>query len=446
MSIDWQDRYDRVIHQSGFFVRHRSTRFIHAFFFRGSLTRALFRWLTFEQFVRRGRKLAVPDASQSPSHQQEWLTLWEQTEESGLPIPSVLWLWTLVSAFFGMAAMLGLLSMSHVAGVNIWAALLLFAALPLLMVGVSLVGMFLPMRGLSGHPVMSLLVNKLGLHPFRSRFVLLIPWLQWQLQRGGLAFMVSALLTFFVFATFQDVRFVWSSTFIEQNDTMQQMLAVLAWPWHGWLDAPDAATVAQARFRAGFSLGGTGDQDGLWPFVVMAMLVYGLLPRLMLSVVCRFRLRQRLSREISRSSLPEQFFTIQQHAISRAALSDTPDDDVLAIVIRDPQTQCLVGWRMPANEPDLVWNLGLKSWQDDEQWLTSFDGFSSKPVVLVTELWQTPMGELSDCISILQRRGIAVVLMLTRRERPSDRADAQERSWRYFAQKNQIEVVGEASL
>ena len=425
-------------------MQSQTHRSIRQFFFRGSLTRALFRWLHFEQYVRGGRKLSVPSSDPHPTQHQDWLALWENQESTQTPMSSWLLVWTLGSAFFGAAAMLGLLSASHVAGVNIWAALLMFAALPLLLVGMSAAGALLPIRGLTGHPVMAMVFRKMGLQSFRSAVRLLIPWLQWQLQRGGIAFMISALITFFVFATFQDVRFVWSSTFIESSATMHRMLSILAWPWHWWLAPPDMGAVELARFRTGVSLDASVNDAGLWPFVVTCMVVYGLLPRLLIAVLFRFRFRQRLSREISRSSLPDQFFTIQQHAISRAALSDLPEDDVLAEVKRDPQTQRLVGWRMPSTTVGLDWNLGVGRWQDDEQWLKDTEFQDARPVLILIELWQAPMGELSDCLVAMQQRGAQVILMLTGRSSASDRADAQERSWRYFAQKNQVELVWEA--
>lgn len=422
-----------------------SYRSISSFFLRGSLTRALFRWLTFEQFVRSARKLSITDASSEPEQQVDWLRIWEAQVTLERPLRTGPLLWSLVSAFFGLATMVGVLSASHAYGVNIWAMLLVFVAMPLLLVMISLVWLFRPIRGLSGHPLMAMMVKKIAVQPLGSSTRLMVPWLQWQFQRGGIAFMVSALITFFVFATFQDVRFVWSSTFIENSTTMHRLLSAIAWPWHWWMAVPDLSVVEASRFRTGVTLAEPNTDNSLWPFVVTCMVVYGLLPRLLLSGVYRVRLRLLLRRELKHSSLPEQFFTIQQHAVSRAALIDQPDDDVLRLLARDAQTHRLLGWRQPSSESSLEKNLGIGRWSDDEQWLQQAQFGPSRPVLLLIDFWQTPVGELSDCIAIVQSAGAQVTLMLTGYDDRQPRADAQVRSWHYFAQKNQVSLVQEAT-
>lgn len=120
-------------------------------------------------------------------------------------------------------------------------------------------------------------------------------------QIFAIAFHVGAILTALWVVTFSDVVFAWGTTLEIQPETYHAILHTLARPWGSLFPSavPSIELVALSRY---FQLGGAfgGWQEGLgdpvflgswWSFVLLAMTVYGLLPRLALYALAEVRLR-----------------------------------------------------------------------------------------------------------------------------------------------------------
>lgn len=113
-------------------------------------------------------------------------------------------------------------------------------------------------------------------------------------QLGAVAFNVGALLTFFAAVALTDLAFAWSTTLRIGAEGLHRFCEALALPWRAWL--PEAVPTvdlihATQYFRLDAAYvnapAGTRVQDaaaagGWWPFLLMCVLVYGLLPRLVL--------------------------------------------------------------------------------------------------------------------------------------------------------------------
>ncbi|MDH3726377.1 MAG: DUF2868 domain-containing protein [Myxococcales bacterium] len=114
------------------------------------------------------------------------------------------------------------------------------------------------------------------------------------MQVGAVAFNVGALATFIAAVSFTDLAFAWSTTLQVGAESIQRFCEVLAAPWRPWL--PDAVPTldlvhATQYFRldsayvnapAGARVQNPAVAGGWWPFLLMCLLVYGLLPRLVL--------------------------------------------------------------------------------------------------------------------------------------------------------------------
>ncbi|MEM1212829.1 MAG: DUF2868 domain-containing protein [Planctomycetota bacterium] len=99
-------------------------------------------------------------------------------------------------------------------------------------------------------------------------------------QTLGTAFHAAALVGFLQLVLFTDLAFGWATTLGVGPEAFRQVVAWVALPW-GWLGfaEPQWTLVQQSRFFRGQSF----DADGLqawWPFVLMVMLVYGIVPRI----------------------------------------------------------------------------------------------------------------------------------------------------------------------
>lgn len=122
---------------------------------------------------------------------------------------------------------------------------------------------------------------------------LLLCWSQWL----ALGFSAGALVTAFALVLFTDIAFGWATTLAVDPVRIAALVQGLATPWAALApDAvPDAALVESSRyFRLAFAGAARPDPAALgrwWPFVVLCMLCYGVLPRLATLALARWRLR-----------------------------------------------------------------------------------------------------------------------------------------------------------
>jgi hypothetical protein len=172
--------------------------------------------------------------------------------------------------------------------------------------------------------------------------------------------------------------------------------------------------------------------------LVMAIVVYGILPRLLLTWFLRQRLVTHLRASIEHSGDIEQFIVAQTHQASHnPILSD--DDYMSPITVNIDQVGIdLITWQQADFDKTIVKNLGNADWLADEQWLASADSQRAKPVFVLVDPMQTPTGELADCINLLQLHNDSVELVLYGQQAEGSRYHSQLKSWQYFAKQHDI--------
>jgi hypothetical protein len=412
------------------------------FFFDDGLTPALFQWLNFRQFVAH-KKLKLPSATgtinQSPET-NDYLSQWHQQHTMIMPSPWFFRMLLFAAILLGFGTMAGVLNYQANQPINIWLPLALFAFIPFLMTLSSFYFSVLSpaKQHLSGHPLLEALVNKLNLTVFLPYTNLLLPWLFWQVQRLALAFAVAALLGFFIFATFQDYRFAWSSTLITDNATMTQLMTIITWPWHWLVATPSAELISQSRIIAQEASFQSIAGESWWLTLVMAIVVYGILPRLLLTWFLRQRLVTQLRASIEHSGDIEQFTVAQTHQESHNPIQSDDDYNAPTTVNIDQLGIDLITWQQVEFGMTTVKNLGNANWLADEQWLASADSRRANPVFVLVDPMQTPTGELADCIGLLQQHNDSVDLVLYGRQTEGTRYQSQLKSWQYFAKQHDI--------
>jgi hypothetical protein len=219
--------------------------------------------------------------------------------------------------------------------VNVWDFLLVFVGLQVLLLALLVASFLLPLAAL-GAPALGLFRSALGaLYPWlaargvrpggdraqewkalwhrvrtrRSLYHDVEPWLLLSLtQAFGVAFNVGALAAILRLVVFTDVAFAWSTTLVELDaHRFHGLVQAVAWPWRAlWPEAsPSEALVAATRYsrlEGAYLLSGVGRSarpelvGGWWPFLVSALLAYGLLPRLLLLAVARVKMARLLAR------------------------------------------------------------------------------------------------------------------------------------------------------
>jgi hypothetical protein len=419
----------------------RPTSPIIDFFLKAGITQGLFKWLTFRLYIAEHK--GQLSSTESPSTSVvEQLIQWQSQVSFIAPAMGVLRVLSMVAALLGFVAMAGVLNYSQDQLINIWIPLALFAFIPLLMTLMSVYFSVLSTtrQALHGHPLILVLVTRLKLTHFLPYKNVLLPWLFWQLQFIAIVFSLSALVSFFVLATFQDYRFGWSSTLITDNTTMTHLFSVLSWPWHWLIESPSFELVSQSRFSAHTPLLSTQLDNTWWLTLVMAMVIYGVLPRVLLTFFLRKRCVQQLRDSIENSSDVEQFIVSQQHQTSLNPIQSNEtlnDNDEVFF----PQETCdVITWQHSTFDFPVVKNLGSAEWLEDEQWLNSPNSIREKPVWVVVEPAQTPTGELADCIALLQEHNGDIALVLYPINSADSRYQYQHTSWQYFAKRHAIEL------
>ena len=128
-----------------------------------------------------------------------------------------------------------------------------------------------------------------------SRSGLYTQAIRWHLgaiiQWFGIAFNAAAILTFFVLIVFSDRAFGWQTTIEFASDTrVYQLCRTLALPW-SWLlgeglGFPNPQQIVDSRIILHQSITDLSAEalHAWWPFLMLATVVYGLLPRVLLAV------------------------------------------------------------------------------------------------------------------------------------------------------------------
>ena len=150
-------------------------------------------------------------------------------------------------------------------------------------------------------------------------------------QLFSFCFNIGVLLAAFYMIFFSDLAFAWSTTLNIDSTTFHHMLSALSWPWHTLF--PDAVPSLELveisryyRLEEG-SLGNASTASELavqlgqwWPFLVTAIISYGLIPRLLTLLISWFRFRHHLAHALPRlPGSPELLARMNSPLISTSA-------------------------------------------------------------------------------------------------------------------------------
>lgn len=205
----------------------------------------------------------------------------------------------LLALFFGFSGMAAFLLGSGRGLVNVFVFMLLFVLLQLLL---CLVAALVMARTVLGQQPVVLPVNPARLlvkrmFPDRrylreAQSVIRLVFLRYGQELGAL-FTLGAIAAFFVVLALSDFTFVWGSTFRLSDSLVEEMTALLATPWAGWL--PQATVSGDLIFASRFHPAITAlshstieAMRGWWPFLIMCMVCYAMVPRALLWLLSRF--------------------------------------------------------------------------------------------------------------------------------------------------------------
>ena len=280
------------------------------------------------------------------------------------------------------------------------------------------------------HPVTRMFEGQQGQQGQGIPKWLILLWWQW----FALGHSITATVTAFTLIVSTDLAFGWSTTLDLTSATFEHWLHLVAAPWSWVLPAavPDSDLVEISRY---FRLDAVS-QDAVdpvllgrwWPFVIVAMTVYGVVPRLAMLWLCQSRLRSACesaildhSRELldrmkaplvdtraatrdahESGDIPPQAATMDADASLPPAEAWTAvnwaevpvPDDVLRAAFRDATTARVDG-------PEHAG--GARSVNEDLSLVDAL-GERATGVVIFAKAWEPPLLELGDFVTDLCNR------------------------------------------
>ena len=392
-----------------------------------SLTHAILVWLSFRASVnatdwqQRVQKHHLK--ADNPHALNQWLAL----QSAPLP-PHSLLLPCALAIVIGVLSMLGVLSYSGAQPVNVWLMLALFCFAPLLMTLTSWVAVFRIRR--SGQSLIETLLMRWLQRPAKGLLLFnflnslaVRAWLFLQAQILGLFLQLSLMATFLIVLLFNDIAFGWASTIIHSADNLHTVLYYLTLPWQWLLPAPSAELIQHSQYfyNAANSPANAEIMHSWWPHIFLAMVLYGLLPKITLVAFLQWRCRQLLRKEVSESAELEQFFNALNFTPSVQA-KNTPDTQNTTYNITEQltlkSTDVIVFWQRPSLMAAMP-TLGVKAWRDDELWIKQHNKIGLNQQGETHHLWvivqehQTPTAELTDTLNLIKTLNAHLNIHLT---------------------------------
>ena len=256
-------------------------------------------------------------------------------------------------------------------------------------------------------------------------------------QLFSVAFNVGALLALVYLITFSDLAFGWSTTLAVESTRFHAVVSALSWPWQAL--APEAVPSMELveasryyRLDRGL-LGNTTDSaqaaqlGGWWPFLVAALIGYGLLPRLITLTISWQRLHHHLCDALVRlPGAPELLARMNSPLISTAAPRpevvhpvDTAVDAPRQPPVERSQPFSLVAWsgsiataealrpRLSALgiEPQgLLHAGGAQHTAEDQATIDALCAQRAQGVAIIVKAWEPPLLEFVDFVQQVRAR------------------------------------------
>ncbi len=273
----------------------------------------------------------------------------------------------------------------------------------------------------------SLLVSHEARGPAATRFA------RWQMlawsQCAAVAFNVAALICTFALIAFTDLAFGWSTTLRLDNNDMLRLTQLLAAPWRDFWPAavPSAELIEHSRFfrlaTSSPTAVAASELTGWWPFLLAAIMTYGLLPRCCLLLLTFIRLRAATrnlllddprvralldrmnAAELQLGSDVKEVATVFADAEAQSAPAMSGDAVVIvwsgALPLRDvtPWTAKHLRWRVLQ-----ALEAGSRTIAADEAVIERVAVLQPNAAIIYVRGWEAPLLDLQDFIQALRAK------------------------------------------
>ncbi len=257
-------------------------------------------------------------------------------------------------------------------------------------------------------------------------------------QLFSLFFNIGLLLAAFYLISFSDLAFAWSTTLDLDSTTFQRLLQALSWPWHAVFPeaVPSQQLVEISRYYR-LEEGSLGDESATaelavqlgqwWPFLITAIICYGLVPRLLTLIISWSRFRHHLAQALPRlSGSPELLARMNSPLISTSALRPESVLELPANSVQAPsesgsyRLKCaVIDWAgtginsarmvdglqsMGIRSLDFMLAGGSRSTDQDRATIRSLCRLKPEGIAVIVKSWEPPLLEFLDFVQSLRER------------------------------------------
>ena len=278
-------------------------------------------------------------------------------------------------------------------------------------------------------------------------------------QEFGAIFTVGAVVAFFVVLAFSDFTFVWGSTFEVSDDFVRSFTQTLATPWSAWLPQATVSPqiIVDSRYHPALtdlSQANIASMRGWWPFLIMALLSYALLPRIFLWVLSKFFYLRLIRSSFARYPGAEAILArmkspvVKTQALEPEVLSGQSHD----VAVQLDEGLVLLIWAgaldpgghgsfegLRAVPPGNVLTAGLGSLAEDGQCVDKLNQYAPERLLVAVKAWEPPMADFSDFLCRLDKVTQCTLCLVPLPQRAVAEQNLQE--WRTFCRELPFAVV-----
>lgn len=263
---------------------------------------------------------------------------------------------------------------------------------------------------------LSAAIGRSGAHQRVYGRVQLWAVLRWS-QLYALSLNLAAVATFAYLVFFTDLAFGWSTTLKVQPTQFHEAMHTIALPW-SWQESltPSLDLVQRSRYYRGTPFK-PELRGAWWPFILTAMLVYGLLPRIIAFVVASVQLRKATRDALGATpGALELLGRLEGRGERSAQDADEEAATMSAERVVTGSRPVVIDWSRAAGSAARAASLiglepasyepagGARSVQDDRQTLEAVgQAVSEDGVVVLVKLWEPPVIETTTFLGELRK-------------------------------------------
>ena len=370
----------------------------------------------------------------------------------------------ILAAGFGFISMAGFLLAYEKGLINVFMFLLLFVLIQVLFCLVSTFVMIMSWLG-NAPIIFPLNIAKLVVRKTipdkrylcESQSVVRVLLLRYGHEFGAI-FTLGAVMAFFTVLAFNDFAFVWGSTFNISDEFVQRFTTLLSLPWSSWL--PEATlseqVIAESRYNPALTdlvHANVASMHGWWPFLIMAMLFYALLPRIALWVSSKLIYKKLMRRSFVQYPGSESvLLRMKSPLVSTQAPEPEQTGDTRKARIPTDDSLMLLSWKGAIDARELeqyeevrivphknVVSAGLGTLVSDQHSVDRINEYQPARLLVVVKAWEPHMTDLADFLDELEQISRCTLYLIPLPDRTV--TDLQMQDWSDFSRELQFDAV-----